>query len=71
MTWAHPPASQPAGQLSVAAASGTCSPDEPSSPAGPSAAPLTGVPAPISSDCCNTWLALRGHRYLESYGVLD
>lgn len=40
MMWDHPPASQLAGLLSVAAASGTCLPDQPS----PSA--LTAMPPP-------------------------
>lgn len=52
MTWAHPPASLPAGLLSVAAVSGTCSPDRPSPAVLPALRPPpTGVPASISSDC--------------------
>lgn len=53
-TWAHPPASQPAGLLCVAAASGTCSPDHlmsPALPLGRSVPPPISVPGPISSDC--------------------
>lgn len=50
MTWAPPPASQPAGQLCVAAVSGTCSPDWPSLPVlpvlPPAASDKTGGPAP-------------------------
>ena len=47
MTWVHPPASQPAGRPSVAAVSGTCSPDQPGSPVLPALPPLrTRVPAP-------------------------
>lgn len=47
MTWAHPPASQPAGLHSVAAVSGTCSLDQPSPPVLPALPPpSTGVPAP-------------------------
>lgn len=53
-TWAHPPASQPAGLLCVAAASGTCSPDHlmsPALPLGRSVPPPISVPGPIFSDC--------------------
>lgn len=51
MTWAPPPASQPVGRPSAAAASGTCSPDQPGSPVPPALPPPPpGVPAPISSD---------------------
>lgn len=39
MTWAHPPASRPAGLLSVAAAFGICSPDQLSPPALPALPP--------------------------------
>ncbi|XP_047412049.1 cysteine-rich and transmembrane domain-containing protein 1 [Sciurus carolinensis] len=48
MTWAHPPASQPAGLLSVAAASGTCLPDQTSPPASTiQPPPPIGVPTPF------------------------
>ena len=53
MTWAHPPAAQPAGRLSVVAVSGTCSPDQP----GPAVLlallpPPAGVRAGTSPGCC-------------------
>nr|KAF6479605.1 cysteine rich transmembrane module containing 1 [Molossus molossus] len=50
MTWAHLPASQPAGLLSVVAVSGTCSPDLPGPAVLPTLLPPPGVTAPISSD---------------------